>query len=145
MYYGLLRRATAVLAGAVLALVAGAASAGPAQAGAFDGDVTNRLPSNYSLHIAELGVSGATCQVLIAPNTLQPQRCRHYWLPSGWADDARLGSNFDVDAFTVGTHGYEVYTGGLHWLIGSGFYFRISDGQNVNCAVESGRPVCRVT
>lgn len=132
------RRVAAFVSAALLGVAAFAVNTTPAHAGAFDGDVTNKLPSSYTVKIADLGGGGSSCKTWNAGTF----NCTHWWLPTNKADDQIKGSNFDTDAFMVEQQ-VLVYNFGTAIRVPAFTWTKIPDGSNVNCYLSPG-PVCTV-
>jgi hypothetical protein len=116
-----MRRLPAAGTGVLVALVTAILLGTPARAGAFDGDVTNLIPSSSGLtvHIACFGKNcptNTTCKV----HEDVDHTCHRWWLPAGWADDGLLSKT-----------------------VPAGTFYKISDIQNVTCEYIGGRAICR--
>lgn len=131
----------ALAASGVLAL----ATANSAHAGPFEGDVDNRLPSQYVVKVATFGDGNPWwCPTW---NGAGGYSCTHYWLPSGKSDDEiHGGSAWDADGFTVETHNYIYRTWFSSRTVSAGTYTRISSSEHVYCDLEfvggAVTPVC---
>jgi hypothetical protein len=114
----------------------------PASAGWADGDITNNLPSSYTVKIADLGNGQMPgCSTWNAGWFT----CTHWWLPSGKADgQIGLGSNFDTDAFMVENRSYLLIAPNVNVWRGAGVWTKISDFSNVSCDESNGSAVCIV-
>lgn len=140
-----MRRLIAAGVGVLVAVVTTVLLGTPARAGAFDGDVTNLIPSSSGLtvHIACFGKdcpTNTTCKV----HNLPDNTCRRWWLPAGWADDGLQGQNFDTDGFTVAERSFQIRSG-LWWInVPAGTFYKIGDGSNATCEYIGGRAICRV-
>jgi hypothetical protein len=115
-------------------------------AGAFDGDVFNRLPSRYTVKIASFTGPERCPTWQYWPGEPDGRAgptfsCRTYWLPSGKPDDEINGRNFDTDGFMVESN-YQVRGAGFRVNVPAFRWYRIRDGMNVNCELTDGRPVC---
>ncbi|GII79223.1 hypothetical protein Sru01_42050 [Sphaerisporangium rufum] len=131
-----------VVGGLGLALPLLAVNAAGAQAGALDGDVTNRLSSSYTVKIATFSGSGLTenCQV----DGGKLYKCKTYWLPSGKADDQIRGANWDTDAVMVESR-YKVERWGgtsSHW-VNAKIWTKFSSIENATCFYD-GAPICSI-
>ena len=73
-------------------------TATPAYAG-VRGDIRNDLPASYTVKIATFGGGSSSCRTWNAGT----QRCTHWWLPSGKADEGTDGirPGMDTDGFMV--------------------------------------------
>lgn len=131
----------------ILALALGTALAtsvvAPAQAasaGVFDGDVTNRLSSAYTVKVATFSGPNRSEKCLATNGTTYT--CRTYWLPSGRADDQINGTNWDTDALMVESS-YRIYNlNGTYQTVPAFRWYKISDGDNRTCELTSNTPAC---
>nr|WP_062339376.1 hypothetical protein [Herbidospora sakaeratensis] len=122
------------------AVVVPLAPAQVAYGGVFDGDVTNRLPSSYTVKVATFTPPNLpeTCVL----NTGESVRCRTYWLPSGRADDQINGTNWDTDALMVESN-YRLYKiNGSYINIPAFRWYKILSGDNRTCELTSNVPAC---
>lgn len=136
----MLKRIGGVLAAAGLSVSTVVLGAPQAEAGAFDGDVTNRLPSSYTVKIATFGGGSERCAV----DGGATYNCTTYWLPSGQSDDQIRGRNWDADGVMV-EQSYKVERWGgtsSHWV--SGFtWTKFSSVENATCFYD-GAPICEI-
>lgn len=146
MFRSTIRRLTIALTSAATAVAVSFFSAAPAQAGFFDGDVSNRLPSQYTVKIATFGGGSSSCYAF---NHNTSYSCTHWWLPSGKADDQIRGSNFDTDGFMVeSSYRAKIYNGNgallINQMVPAFQWTKIRSGANANCELVSGTPTCTV-
>ncbi|WP_157563686.1 hypothetical protein [Micromonospora chokoriensis] len=114
--------------------------------GVTDGDVTNQLPSSYTVKIADLGGGSTSCPTWTAAGASTTYACTTWWLPSGQSDDQIRGANFDTDGFMVES-AYTVKenrTGGRTYSVPAFKWVKFSSGLNVNCSVSSGKVLCTI-
>ncbi|MBG0832970.1 hypothetical protein HS041_35295 [Planomonospora sp. ID67723] len=136
------KRLMTVLAIASVSLPAAILSPAQAQAGALDGDVTNRLSSGYTVKIATF--SGSNLNERCSVDGGATYNCRTYWLPSGKSDDQINGRNWDTDAVMVEQR-YKVERWGgtsSQWV--SAFkWTKFSSVENATCFYD-GAPICSI-
>jgi hypothetical protein len=117
---------------------------GPTTNGAFDGDVTNRLPSNYTVKIATFTPPNLPERCSVHGGATY--NCRTYWLPSGRADDQINGRNWDTDGFMVEQdYIVERWAGTSQTRVPGFRWTRISSIENATCFLDGGStPICEV-
>ncbi|MFB7287334.1 hypothetical protein [Actinacidiphila glaucinigra] len=123
----------AAAAGLVVLAPAPQANAGTCTLGFICGYVGNRLPSSYTVKVAELGVGSETCRTEEGTFT-----CKTYWLPSG-KQSKDIGVK-DVDALTVENAAWTTNNNSTWFAAGA--WEKISDIQGRWCYVEDGHPAC---
>lgn len=98
----------------------------------MDGDITNRLPSAYTVMIAEWGT-----KQLPGCSTWNEgwYSCSNppYWLPSGKSDGEIRSPGFDTDGFMVENRSYRVRFTNRTVSLAAGTWTAIDDFSNVNC------------
>jgi hypothetical protein len=113
-----------------------------AQAGALDGDVTNRLSSGYTVKIATFSGSNHTERCAVDGGATY--NCRTYWLPSGKSDDQINGSNWDTDAVMVEQrYKVERWGGTSSKWVAAFKWTKFSSIENATCFYD-GAPICDI-
>ncbi|WP_066374066.1 hypothetical protein [Herbidospora mongoliensis] len=135
-----MKRTTRLLAALIMGIGMAVHVVAPAQAGVFDGDVTNWLPSNYTVKIATF--SGPNRTERCAATNGTTYSCRTFWLPYGKADDQINGQNWDTDALMVESS-YRIYgINGSYQTVAAFRWYKISSGDNRTCEMAGSAPAC---
>ncbi|MEV4172370.1 hypothetical protein [Nonomuraea sp. NPDC049709] len=110
-------------------------TATPAYAG-VRGDIRNDLPASYTVKIATFGGGSSSCRTWNAGT----QRCTHWWLPSGKADEGTDGirPGMDTDGFMVEQPVLVVLPTGVAIRVAAFTWTKISDFEDVHCSVSGG-------
>ncbi|MFD7446935.1 hypothetical protein [Streptomyces sp. NPDC059909] len=123
----------AATAGLVVFSPASQANAGECSLGFLCGYVQNKLPSSYTMKIAQLGMGTETCRTEEGTFT-----CKTYWLPSG-KTSKDIGVK-DADALTVENAAWT--TNNNRTWFAAGAWEKISNVESRLCVVEGGHPAC---